>query len=96
MRAEKIFTLLEAREKYSKYLSIILSSEILSKDKIHDIKNIINKYDSGKTKVVLSYKTRDFIAPINSDKEIYVKITDSLLSDIKSVTGDDSVSIKYQ
>ncbi len=96
MRAEKIFTLLEAREKYSKCLSIILSSEILSKDKIHDIKNIINKYDSGKTKVVLSYKTRDFIAPINSDKEIYVKITDSLLSDIKSVTGDDSVSIKYQ
>jgi hypothetical protein len=45
---------------------------------------------------VLSYKTRDFIAPINSDKEIYVKVTDNLLSDIKLITGDDSVSIKYQ
>jgi len=96
MRAEKLYTLTEAREKYSKYLSIILSSELISKEKIHDIKNIIDKYDSGNTKVVLSYKTRDFIAPINSDKEIYVKITDNLLSDIKSITGDDSVSIKYQ
>ena len=61
-----------------------------------DIKNIIDKHDSGNTRVVLSYKTRDFIAPINADKEIYVKITDNLLSDIKSITGDDSVSIKYQ
>jgi DNA polymerase-3 subunit alpha len=96
MRAEKLYTLTEAREKYSKHLSIVLSSEIISKEKIHDIKNIIDKYDSGNTKVVLSYKTRDFIAPINSDKEIYVKVTDNLLSDIKLITGDDSVSIKYQ
>jgi DNA polymerase-3 subunit alpha len=96
MRAEKLYTLIEAREKYSKHLSIVLSSELISKEKIHDIKNIFDKYDSGKTKVMLSYKTRDFIAPINSDKEIYVKITDNLLSDIKSITGDDSVSIKYQ
>ena len=96
MRADKVYTLVEAREKYSKHLSIILSSELISKDKIHDIKNIIDKYDSGNTRVILSYKTRDFIAPINADKEIYVKITDNLISDIKSITGDDSVSIKYQ
>jgi DNA polymerase-3 subunit alpha len=96
MRAEKLYTLTEAREKYSKHLSIVLSSEIISKEKIHNIKNIIDKHDSGKTRVVLSYKTRDFIAPINADKEIYVKITDNLISDIKSITGDDSVSIKYQ
>ena len=96
MRAERVCTLTDAREKYSKHLSIILSSEIISKEKIHDIKNIIDKYDSGNTKVLLSYKTRDFIAPINPDKEIYVKITDSLISDIKLITGEDSVSIKYQ
>ena len=96
MRAEKLYTLTEAREKYSKHLSIVLSSELISKEKIHDIKNIIDKHDSGKTRVVLSYKTRDFIAPINVDKEIYVKITDNLISDIKSITGDDSVNIKYQ
>ena len=96
MRAENLYTLIEAREKYSKHLSIVLSSELISKEKIHDIKKIIDKYDSGKTRVILSYKTRDFIAPINADKEIYVKITDNLISDIKSITGDDSVSIKYQ
>ena len=96
MRAEKLYTLTEAREKYSKHLSIVLSSDLISKEKIHDIKNIIDRHDSGNTRVVLSYKTRDFIAPINADKEIYVKITDNLISDIKSITGDDSVSIKYQ
>ena len=96
MKADKLYTLTEAREKYSKHLSIVLSSELISKEKIHDIKNIIDKHDSGNTKVIISYKTRDFIAPINADNEIYVRITDNLISEIKSITGDDNVSIKYQ
>ena len=96
MKADKIYSLDEAREKFSKFLSITLSSDIISKQKIYDIKNIIDKYDKGKTKVILSYRTRDIIAPINSDKDIYVKITDNLISDIKSIVGDDSVVIKYQ
>jgi len=96
MKAEKVYSLDDAREKYSKFLSIILSSDKISKEKVLDIKNIIDKHDSGKTKVMLSYKTRDVIAPINSGKDIYVKITDNLISDIKSIAGDDSVAIKYQ
>ena len=96
MKAEKVFSLDDAREQYSKYLYITLSSNMVSKQKIYDIKNIFEKYDSGKTKVLLSFKTRDFIAPINSDKEIYVKITDSLISDIRAIAGNDSVTIKYQ
>tara|TARA_B100001109_G_scaffold111132_1_gene90718 strand:+ start:11163 stop:14594 length:3432 start_codon:yes stop_codon:yes gene_type:complete len=96
MKADKIYSLDDAREKFSKYLKITLSSDIISKDKVYDIKNIIDKHDTGKTKVMLSYKTRDIIAPINSGKDIYVKITDNLISDIKSIAGDDSVAIKYQ
>ena len=96
MKADKIYSLDEAREKYSKSLNIILSSDKISKEKVHDIKNIIDKYDTGTTKVMLSYRTRDVIAPINSGKDIYVKITDNLISDIKSIAGDDSVAIKYQ
>ena len=96
MKADKIYSLDDAREKFSKYLNITLSSDIISKDKVHDIKKIIDKHDTGKTKVMLSYRTRDIIAPINSDKEIYVKITDNLISEIKSIAGDDSVVIKYQ
>jgi len=96
MKADKIYSLDEAREKYSKSLNIILSSDKISKEKVHDIKNIIDKYDTGTTKVMLSYRTRDVIAPINSGKDIYVKITDNLISDIKSIAGDDNVAIKYQ
>ena len=95
MRVERVYTLSEARDKYSKYLSIVLPSELLSKEKVTQIKNIFQKYESGKTQIKLFYKTRDFIAPINLSKDIYVLITDNLLSDIKSLTGDDSVSIKY-
>ena len=95
MRADKVYTLTDAREKYSKYLNIVLPSELLSKEKITQIKNIFERYDSGKTQIKLSYKTRDFIAPISLNKDIYVKITDKLVSDIKLLTGDDSVSIKY-
>ncbi len=96
MKAEKVYSLDDAREKFSKYLNITLSSDVISKEKVHDIKNIFDKYETGKTKVMLSYKTRDIIAPINSGKDIYVKITDNLLSDIKSIAGNDSVAIKYQ
>jgi DNA polymerase-3 subunit alpha len=95
MRAERVYTLVEAREKYSKFLSIVFPSEFLSKEKLQQIKSIFEKHNSGKTQIKLSYKTRDFIAPISLSKDIYVQITDKLLSDIKSLTGDDSVTIKY-
>ena len=95
MRADRVYTLSDARDKYSKYLSIVLPSDLLSKEKIVQIKNIFQKYESGKTQIKLFYKTRDFIAPVNLSKDIYVSITDKLLSDIKSLTGNDSVTIKY-
>jgi DNA polymerase-3 subunit alpha len=96
MRAERVYSLTDAREKYSKYLSVVFPSELLSKEKLAQIKNIFEKYNSGKTQIKLSYKTRDFIAPISLSKDIYVQVTDRLLSDIKSLTGNDSVTIKYQ
>ncbi len=60
MRAENVFTLDEAREKFSKYIKIIFSSDNITKDKIHDVKRIITKNNTGKTRVILSYKNRRF------------------------------------
>ena len=39
---ESVFSLDVAREKYSKYLKIVLSSDHVSKEKIHNIKEIIS------------------------------------------------------
>ena len=57
---------------------------------------IISNNNSGKTKVVLSYKNRDVIVPVSSKEDIYVKINDKLLSDIRSIAGNENVEIKYQ
>ena len=95
MRAENVFTLNAAREKFSKYIRIILSSEHISKDNIFDLKKIITKYSTGKTKVILSYKNRDVIAPIDSKEDLFVNINDKFLSEIRSITGEDNVQIKY-
>ena len=70
MRAENVFSLDTAREKYSKYLRITLSSDSISKQKIYDIKKIISMNSNGKTKVMLSYKTRNVIAPISSKQDL--------------------------
>ena len=43
MRADNVFTLNTARDKYSKYLSITLSSDCMSKDKISALRDIILK-----------------------------------------------------
>ena len=96
MRAESVFTLDIAREKYSKYLKIILSSDHVSKEKIYSIKEIISKNTSGKTKVFLSYKNRDVIVPLSSKEDMYVNINDELLSKIRSIAGNENVEIKYQ
>ena len=96
MRAESVFTLDVAREKYSKYLKIVLSSDHVSKEKIYNIKEIISNNNSGKTKVILSYKNRDVIVPVSSKEDIYVKINDKLLSEIRSIAGNENVEIKYQ
>ena len=96
MRAESVFTLDAAREKYSKYLRIVLSSDHVSKEKIYNIKEIISNNNSGKTKVVLSYKNRDVIVPLSSKEDIYEKINEKLLSEIRSIAGNENVEIKYQ
>ena len=96
MRAESVFTLDVAREKDSKYLKIVLSSDRVSKEKIYNIKQIISNNNSGKTKVILSYKNRDVIVPVSSKEDIYVKINDKLLSEIRSIAGNENVEIKYQ
>ena len=96
MRAESVFTLDIAREKYSKYLKIILSSDHVSKEKIYSIKEIISKNTSGKTKVFLSYKNRDVIVPLSSKEDMYVNVNDELLSEIRSIAGNENVEIKYQ
>ena len=96
MRAENVFSLDTAREKYSKYLRITLSSDSISKQKIYDIKKIISMNSNGKTKVMLSYKTRNVIAPISSKQDLLVKVDDKLLSKIRSIAGSENVEIKYQ
>ena len=52
--------------------------------------------NSGKTKVILSYKNRDVLVPVSSKEDIYVKINDKLLSEIRSIAGNENVEIKYQ
>ena len=96
MRAESVFTLDIARERYSKYLKIVLSSDHVSKEKIHSIKKLITENNSGKTKVILLYKNRDVIVPVSSKQDIYVNISDKLLSEIRSIAGSENVKIKYQ
>ena len=96
MRVESVFTLDTAREKYSKYLKIVLSSDHVSKEKIYNIKEIISRNNTGKTKVILSYKNRDVIVPVSSKEDIYVSINDNLLSEIRSIAGNENVEIKYQ
>ena len=76
-------------------MKIVLSSDHVSKEKIYNIKEIITNNNSGKTKVILSYKNRDVIVPVSSKEDMYVKINDKLLSDIRSIAGNENVEIKY-
>ena len=45
---------------------------------------------------MISYKNRDVIVPVSSKEDIYVKINDKLLSEIRSIAGNENVEIKYQ
>ena len=56
MRADKVFTLNAARDKYSKYLNIVLSSDSISKDKISSLKDIILKNEQVKLRLYFHTK----------------------------------------
>ena len=68
----------------------------LSDNAANRIKEIISNNNSGKTKVILLYKNRNVIVPVSSKEDIYVKINDKLLSEIRSIAGNENVEIKYQ
>ncbi len=94
MRADSVFPISTARQKYAKSIKIIIPKDEISKDKILEIKKILDK-NSGETVVNLIFKTKDFIAPMSSRNEIHIKLTDSLISQIKSLIGEKSIEIKY-
>ena len=72
MRADNVYTLSDARERHSKIIQILLSSDLQSKETLQAVKNIITQSEAGNTKVIISYVSRDLIVPIKFKKEISI------------------------
>ena len=95
MRADNVYTLSDARERHSKIIQILLSSDLQSKETLQAVKNIITQSEAGNTKVIISYVSRDLIVPIKFKKEISIKINDKIMQSLQSIVGTKNVIIKY-
>ena len=95
MRVDNVYSLNDARERHSKYIEIILTSDLKSKETLQSIKDIITESEAGNTKVTISYVSRDLLVPIRFKKEISIKINDKLMQSLQSIVGTKNVIIKY-
>ena len=95
MRVDNVYSLNDARERHSKCIEIILTSDLKSKETLQSIKNIITASDAGNTQVTISYVSRDLLVPIRFKKEISIKISDKLMQSLQSIVGTKNVIIKY-
>jgi len=95
MRVDNVYSLNDARERHSKYIEIILTADLKSKETLQSIKNIITESEAGNTKVTISYVSRDLLVPIKFKKEISIKINDKLMQSLQSIVGTKNVIIKY-
>ena len=94
MRADNVFSLDAARQKFAKSMQITIPTENMSKEKILQIKSLLDQ-NIGDTHVNLIFKTRDFIAPLASKNNIHVSLSDSLITQIKTLVGEKAIEIKY-
>ena len=95
MRVDNVYSLNDARERHSKYIEIILTADLKSKETLQSIKNIITESEAGNTKVTISYVSRDLLVPIKFKKEISIKISDKLIQSLQTIVGTKNVIIKY-
>jgi DNA polymerase-3 subunit alpha len=95
INARDVMTLMQAREKYAKYLSLKLPQELCSVSGIAKLQGILQDYSNGTCPLRIQLKHTDAQVDINAGAKWYVQPEDQLLSDLSHMLGAEQVELIF-
>jgi DNA polymerase-3 subunit alpha len=95
INARDVMTLMQAREKYAKYLSLKLPQELCSVSGIAKLQGILQDYSNGTCPLRIQLKHTDAQVDINAGAKWYVQPEDQLLSDLSHMLGTEQVELIF-
>jgi len=95
INARDVMTLMEAREKYAKYLSVKLPQALCTVSGIAKLQGILQNYKDGSCPLRLELEHQDAQVSVVAGPQWYVQPEDQLLFDLSHVVGAQSVELKF-
>jgi DNA polymerase-3 subunit alpha len=96
MNATEVLTLMQARSKYARSLSVNLRSESLTMSSVAKIQDILQPYRGGSCPVHIQVEHADAVATLATGPTWFIEPEDELISTLRHVLGDENISLSFQ
>jgi DNA polymerase-3 subunit alpha len=96
MNATEVLTLMQARSKYAKSLSVNLRSESLTMSSVAKIQDILQPYRGGSCPVHIQVEHADAVATLATGPTWFIEPEDELISTLRHVLGAENISLSFQ
>ncbi len=91
----EVMTLVDARNRFAKRLSIKLSSDMCSLSSVTKIQDILHKYKGGTCPLHLHLEHPEVKLQLVSGVNWYVKLEDELIAELKHLLGKTSIQLEF-
>ena len=95
LRAEAVFPLVEARQRFAQGVVISVRRERLGADFCARLRALLSPYRAGGCRVMLDYRGEGARAHVWLGKDWQVRPSDDLLMDLRDTFGDGEVRLAY-
>lgn len=95
MSANKVYSLEQARQLFSRGIVLKLSAEQAANKVINKLQEIMQPYKTGRSPIYIDYQREDSQARLSLGDEWRVTPSDTLLNELAAVLGEEAVAVEY-
>ncbi len=95
IRAQEIYTLFEARNRYAKQLVLHINTENQSKFNFEQFKTLINSEERGSVSILIHYKTPELKTQLRLSTEWDIALSENLLQTLGVLLGINNIEIIF-
>ncbi|WP_457913923.1 DNA polymerase III subunit alpha [Candidatus Gillettellia adelgis] len=95
MIAYQVIDINEAREKYVRRLAISLTNRLVDDQFLNHLYQFLEPYRSGTVPVHIYYRKEEESVKLRCNTDWYVTPTDRLLTDLRTLVGDNQVELEF-
>jgi len=95
MQVKELYDMDTAREHFARRIIIRINDQQINHSMVQSMANTLRPYQEGKCPIFLRYSTSSAYAGLRFGEEWRVKPTEDLMTQLKSLVGEDSIALEY-